>query len=67
MKKIIIVLVLINCPVHAGVSGLITALKGECNPPDKNGVQLCSDKTTGQIYYIKDDVKYEVYPVAPQK
>ena len=47
---------------HAGIAGLITSLLGECNPADKNGVQLCSQDKDGKIYYMYKGVRYETYP-----
>lgn len=48
---------------YAGVAGIITYLKGECNEPDEKGVQLCSSRETGDIYYMYKGERYESYPV----
>ena len=48
---------------QAGVAGIITYLKGECNEPDEKGVQLCSSRETGKIYYIFKGERYEDYPI----
>lgn len=52
---------------QAGVAGIITYLKGECNEPDKYGVQLCSSRETGKIYYRWKGEKYEIYPANAKK
>ena len=48
---------------QAGVAGIITYLKGECNEPDEKGVQLCSSRKTGKIYYVYKGERYETYPI----
>ena len=48
---------------QAGVAGIITYLKGECNEPDEKGVQLCSSRETGEIYYVYKGERYEDHPV----
>lgn len=48
---------------HAGIAGIITYLKGECNEPDEKGVQLCSSRETGKIYYVYKGERYEDYPI----
>lgn len=48
---------------QAGVAGIITYLKGECNEPDEKGVQLCSSRETGEIYYMYKGERYETYPI----
>lgn len=40
---------------HAGIAGIITYLKGECNEPDKRGVKLCSSRENGDIYNSMDE------------
>lgn len=61
---VVVVYFLIAIPnSHAGVAGIITYLKGECNEPDEKGVQLCSSRETGKIYYVYKGEKYETYPV----
>ena len=47
---------------HAGIAGVITALKGECEAADEHGVQFCSSRETGKIYYLWDGERYEAYP-----
>lgn len=47
---------------NAGIAGIITYLKGECNEPDKRGVKLCSSRENGDIYYIYKGKRYETYP-----
>lgn len=47
---------------HAGISGIITYLKGECNEPDEKGVRLCSSRENGKIYYLYKGDRYETYP-----
>lgn len=47
---------------HAGIAGIITYLKGECNEPDEKGVQLCSSRENGKIYYVYKGKRYETYP-----
>lgn len=46
----------------AGVAGIITYLKGECNEPDEKGVRLCSSRENGKIYYLYKGDRYETYP-----
>ena len=47
----------------AGIAGIITYLKGECNEPDENGIKLCSSRETGKIYYVNDAGEvFETYP-----
>lgn len=48
---------------QAGVAGIITYLKGECNEPDEKGVQFCSSRENGKIYYLYKGEKYETYPL----
>ena len=48
---------------HAGIASVITYLQGECNEPDEKKVQLCSDRKTGDIYYVYQGERYEEYPV----
>lgn len=48
---------------QAGVASIITYLKGECNEPDEQGVQLCSSRETGEIYYVYKGERYETYPI----
>ena len=60
----VIVYLIISIPnSQAGIAGIITYLKGECNEPDEKKVQLCSDRKTGDIYYIYQGERYEDYPV----
>lgn len=47
----------------AGVAGIITYLKGECNEPDEKGVRRCSSSTDGKIYYVYKGERHENYPV----
>jgi hypothetical protein len=47
---------------HAGIAGIITYLKGECNEPDENEVQMCSSRETGAIYYVYNGIKFDKYP-----
>lgn len=47
---------------QAGVAGIITYLKGECNEPDDKGVQFCSSRETGKIYYVYKGERYKTYP-----
>lgn len=50
----------------AGIAGIIAELsgdRGECNPPDKNGVQFCSREENGEVYYVLDGKEYKTYPV----
>lgn len=37
-------------------------LKGECEAADEKGVQFCSSRETGKIYYLWDGERYEAYP-----
>ena len=67
MKTIMIfvpaIYLLIAVPdANAGIAGVITALKGECEAADENGVQFCSSRETGKIYYLWEGEKYEAYP-----
>lgn len=67
MKALILFTVIIYFVItipnsQAGVAGIITYLKGECNEPDEKGVQLCSSRDTGKIYYVYKGEKYETYP-----
>ena len=48
---------------HAGIAGIITYLKGECNEPDEKDVQLCSSRSTGELYYVYKGERYKTYPV----
>ena len=60
----VIVYLVISIPnSQAGIAGIITYLKGECNEPDENNVRLCSDKKTGEIYYMYKGERYEDYPI----
>ncbi len=47
---------------QAGIAGIITYLKGECNEPDENEVQMCSSRETGKIYYVYKGSRFETYP-----
>ena len=47
---------------NAGIAGVITALKGECEAADEHGVQFCSSRETGKIYYLWEGTKYSAYP-----
>lgn len=47
---------------NAGIAGIITYLKGECNEPDKRGVKRCSSSENGKIYYMYKGKRYETYP-----
>lgn len=47
---------------QAGIAGVITYLKGECNEPDEKGVRLCSSRENGKIYYVYKGKRYETYP-----
>lgn len=47
---------------QAGIAGVITYLKGECNEPDEKGVQLCSSRETGKIYYVYKGKRFNAYP-----
>ncbi len=59
----VIVYLIISIPnSQAGIAGIITYLKGECNEPDKRGVKLCSSRENGKIYYIYKGKRYETYP-----
>ena len=47
----------------AWIIGELTGAHSECpNKPDKNGVMLCSEKNTGDIYYMVGGVRYDTYP-----
>lgn len=60
----VIVYLIISIPnSQAGIAGIITYLKGECNEPDEKKVQLCSDRKTGEIYYMYKGVRYEDSPI----
>lgn len=60
----VIVYLLISIPnSHAEIAGIITYLKGECNEPDDKGVQMCSSRETGEIYYIFKGERYKTYPL----
>lgn len=48
---------------HAGIAGVITYLQGECEKPDEKGVQACSDRKTGELYYIYKGDRYKEYPI----
>lgn len=48
---------------HAGIAGIITYLKGECEKPDEKDVSFCSDRKTGDIYYLYRGERYEDYPI----
>ena len=68
MKVLILFTVVIYLAIsipnsHAGIAGIITYLKGECNEPDDKGVQACSDRKTGDFYYMYKGGRYETYPV----
>lgn len=68
MKALILFTVIIYFVItipnsQAGVAGIITYLKGECNEPDEKGVQLCSSRETGKIYYVYKGERYETYPI----
>ena len=59
MKGLILFTVVIYLAIsipnsQAGIAGIITYLKGECNEPDENGVKLCSSRETGKIYYVNE-------------
>ena len=59
----VIVYLIISIPnSQAGIAGIITYLKGECNEPDKRGVKLCSSRENGKIYYMYKGKRYETYP-----
>lgn len=55
-------LIAVQQDATAGIAGVITALKGECEAADENGVQFCSSRETGKIYYTWEGEKYESYP-----
>lgn len=60
----VIIYLIISIPnSHAGIAGIITYLKGECNEPDEKGVQLCSSRENGKIYYVYKGERYETYPI----
>ena len=60
----VIVYLIISIPnSQAGIAGIITYLKGECNEPDDKGVRLCSSRETGKIYYVYQGERYEENPV----
>lgn len=60
----VIVYLIISIPnSQAGIAGIITYLKGECNEPDEKGVRLCSSRENGKIYYVYKGKKYETYPI----
>ena len=68
MKGLILFTVVIYLAIsipnsQAGIAGIITYLKGECNEPDDKGVRLCSSRETGKIYYVYQGERYEEYPV----
>jgi len=59
----VIVYLIISIPnSQAGIAGIITYLKGECNEPDDKGVRLCSSRENGTIYYLWKGQRYEDYP-----
>ena len=59
----VIVYLIISIPnSQAGIAGIITYLKGECEAADEKGVQFCSSRETGKIYYLWEGEKYEAYP-----
>jgi len=60
----VIVYLIISIPnSQAGIAGIITYLKGECNEPDENGIKLCSSRETGKIYYMNEKGEvFETYP-----
>ena len=61
---VVVIYFLIAIPTsHAGIAGIITYLKGECNEPDEKGVQLCSSRETGELYYVYKGERYKTYPV----
>ena len=67
MKGLILFTVVIYLAIsipnsQAGIAGIITYLKGECNEPDDKGVRLCSSRETGKIYYLWEGTKYSAYP-----
>ena len=37
-------------------------LKGECEAADEHGVQFCSSRENGTIYYLWKGQRYEDYP-----
>ena len=64
MKRILLVLVLSIAAMnaHAGIASIITYLQGECEKPDEQNVSFCSDRKTGEIYYIYQGERYSAYP-----
>ena len=63
LLTVVIYFVIVIPNAQAGVAGIITYLKGECNEPDDKGVQACSDRKTGDFYYMYKGERYETYPV----
>ena len=47
---------------QAGIASVITALKSECEAADEHGVQFCSSRENGSIYYLWKGQRYEDYP-----
>ena len=63
MMFVPVIYLLIAVPdAQAGIAGVITALRGECEAADENGVQFCSSRETGKIYYLWEGTKYSAYP-----
>ena len=58
----IYLLIAVSQDASAGIAGVITALKGECEAADEKGVQFCSSRETGKIYYLWEGTKYSAYP-----
>ena len=58
----IYLLIAVSQDAHAGIAGVITALKGECEAADEKGVQFCSSRENGSIYYLWEGQRYEDYP-----
>lgn len=58
----IYLLIAVSQDAHAGIAGVITALKGECEAADEHGVQFCSSRENGSIYYLWKGQRYEDYP-----
>ncbi len=63
MMFVPVIYLLIAVPdAQAGIAGVITALKGECEAADEKGVQFCSSRENGSIYYLWKGQRYEDYP-----
>ena len=63
MMFVPVIYLLIAVPdAQAGIAGVITALRGECEAADENGVQFCSSRENGTIYYLWKGQRYEDYP-----